>query len=369
MATLSRLFIHPVKSMAGMSVSHALTDISGLALDRIFMITETDGAFITARQFAQMVRFTPSLLPDGLHLTAPDGSQARIHFAGFAPQGQTTEVWGNHFTARVAGGEINRWLSGFFPRPVQLRWLGPTLTRRVKNHPSTPLSFADGFPCLLTTEASLHDLQNRCPARMVMAQFRPNLVVTDTRPWEEDNWKVIRIGDVIFDVVKPCSRCIMITINPDDGHPHPRGEPLTTLQKFRQDPDNGDIDFGHNLIPRTSGLLRSGDSVEILATRPGKIYPDHQASKTLAAPKQPDATFDIHWQGQAFRGNNQQTLLEQLQQQGIDIPCSCRAGICGCCRIRLIEGEVSALKKAAIAANGTILSCSCIPQTPLRLEP
>ncbi|PAP23145.1 MOSC domain-containing protein, partial [Salmonella enterica] len=73
MSTLSRLFIHPVKSMLGIGLTHARADICGLALDRIFMATEPDGTLLTARQFPQMVRFTPSPLHDGLHLTAPDG--------------------------------------------------------------------------------------------------------------------------------------------------------------------------------------------------------------------------------------------------------------------------------------------------------
>lgn len=86
MVTLTRLFIHPVKSMRGIGLTHALADISGLAFDRIFMITEPDGTFITARQFPQMVRFTPSPFHDGLHLTAPDGSSALVRFADFATQ-------------------------------------------------------------------------------------------------------------------------------------------------------------------------------------------------------------------------------------------------------------------------------------------
>ncbi|EKK5173894.1 MOSC N-terminal beta barrel domain-containing protein, partial [Cronobacter sakazakii] len=96
---LSQLFIHPVKSMRGLQVSHALADVSGLTFDRAFMVTETDGTFITARQYPQMVLFTPALLPDGLHLTAPDGSSAAIRFADFAAAPAPTEVWGNHFTA------------------------------------------------------------------------------------------------------------------------------------------------------------------------------------------------------------------------------------------------------------------------------
>ncbi|STJ30091.1 putative 2Fe-2S iron-sulfur cluster binding protein [Escherichia coli] len=97
MVTLTRLFIHPVKSMRGIGLTHALADVSGLAFDRIFMITEPDGTFITARQFPQMVRFTPSPVHDGLHLTAPDGSSAYVRFADFATQDAPTEVWGHTF--------------------------------------------------------------------------------------------------------------------------------------------------------------------------------------------------------------------------------------------------------------------------------
>lgn len=368
MATLSRLYIHSVKSMRGIGLTQALADISGMAFDRIFMLTESDGTFITARQYPQMVRFSAVPVLEGLHLTAPDGSNSVVRFTDFTDQQSPTEVWGNHFTARIAPDAINRWLSGFFRRDVQLRWVGAQPTRRVKRHENIPLSFADGFPYLLTSEASLRDLQRRCPAGVQMEQFRPNLVVTDVEAWEEDTWKVIRIGDVIFDVVKPCSRCIFTTISPEKGQKHPSGEPLSTLQSFRTALDNGDVDFGQNLIARNSGVLRVGDDVEILATSPAKIYGAGEQEETLDISGPSDAVIDIDWQGQTFRGNNQQILLEQLEQQGIRIPYSCRAGICGSCRVQLIDGEVSPLKKSAVADDGTILCCSCVPKTAIRLR-
>ncbi len=367
MLTLSRLFIHPVKSMRGIGLTHALADVSGLAFDRIFMLTEADGTFITARQFPQMVRFTPSPLHDGLHLTAPDGSSALVRFADFAPQDAPTEVWGNHFTARIAPDAINQWLSGFFSRSVHLRWGGPQLTRRVKRHAGVPLSFADGFPYLLVNDASLRDLQQRCPAGVQVEQFRPNIVVSGATAWEEDSWKVIRIGEVIFDVAKPCSRCIFTTVSPEKGQKHPSGEPLATLQTFRTAPDNGDVDFGLNLIARNSGVIRVGDDVEILATGPARVYGAAAQDDAVDAVQQPDTSVTIDWQGQAFQGNNQQVLLEQLENQGIRVPYSCRAGICGWRRIKLLEGEVNPLKKSALADDGTILSCSCVPKTALKL--
>lgn len=368
MISLSQLYIHPVKSMRGLALSHAKLATSGLAFDRIFMITEPDGTFITARQYPQMVLFTPAIQHDGLYLSAPDGSSAAVRFADFEPTPAATEVWGNHFTALVAPDEINSWLSGFFSRPVQLRWVGEQPTRRVKRFEEVPLSFADGFPFLLTNEASLRDLQNRCPASVKMIQFRPNLVVTGAEAWAEDSWQVVRIGGVTFDVAKPCSRCIFTTVSPERGRKHPGGEPLKTLQGFRTAQDNGAVDFGQNLIARSSGIIRVGDEVEVLASKPAKVYGPGAADEEQEQLEQQESLVSISWQGDEFRGDNQQLLLEQLEQQGIRVPYSCRAGICGSCRIRLLKGEVKALKKNAVRDDGTILCCSCVPAGDLKLE-
>ena len=369
MINLSQLHIYPVKSMRGLALSHTQVSASGAAYDRIFMITEPDGTFITARQYPQMVLFTPALLHDGLYLSAPDGSTATIRFADFTSALAPTEVWGNHFTAQIAPAAINDWLSSFFSRQVQLRWVGENLTRRVKQYQEVPLSFADGFPYLLTNEASLRDLQQRCPASVSMQQFRPNLVVTGTTAWAEDSWQVIRIGGVIFDVAKPCSRCVFTTISPELGHRHPSGEPLATLQSFRTAVGKNDVDFGQNLLARNSGVIRVGDEVEIVATKPAQRYGGGTVAESLPEQKTTSRQLTINWAGQRFQGNNQQVLLEQLEQQGIKVPYSCRAGICGSCRIHLLEGQVHGLKKGAIAGDGTILCCSCVPEGDISVAP
>lgn len=367
MITLSRLYVHPVKSLRGLQLSHAQVANHGLAFDRSFMITSPDGTFITARQYPQMVLFTPALLADGLYLTAPDGDSATIRFDDFAAEQQPTEVWGNHFTARVAPAAINQWLSGYFQRDVQLRWLGPALSRRVKKHPEVPLSFADGYPFLLINEASFSDLQQRCPAGVKLEQFRPNLVVTGAAPWAEDGWQVIRVGEVMFDLVKPCSRCVLTTVSTERGRKHPSGEPLTTLQSFRT-ADNGDVDFGQNMIARNSGIIRVGDTVEVLSNKPPRPYHAGKVTEKVQAPQNQAQSLTIDYQGQVFSGNNQQILLEQLEQQGIRVPYSCRAGICGTCQMTLVNGEVAPLTKSAVANDGTILSCSCIPKSDLTLR-
>ncbi|MGL9721195.1 YcbX family protein [Symbiopectobacterium sp.] len=366
MIGVSQLYVHPVKSLRGLQLSHALATPSGLAYDRSFMVTEPDGTFITARQFPEMVLFTPALLPDGLFLTAPDGAQALVCYADFAHTPQPTEVWGTHFSACIAPDNINQWLSGYFKRPVQLRWVGDMPSRRVKRFPDIPLGFADGYPYLLVNEASFQALRQRCSAGIKLIQFRPNIVVTGADAFAEDSWQTLRIGEVTFDVVKPCSRCVLTTVSTERGRKHPSGEPLATLQAFRT-AENGDVDFGQNMVARQSGIIRVGDSVEVLATKPPRLYSAGTSAATLEAPIQAEQGLSLHYQGRTLPGNNQQILLEQLEQHGVRVPYSCRAGVCGCCKMTLVSGEVSPLKRGAVREDGTILACSCVPQGDLVL--
>ncbi len=367
MVSLSRLYIHPVKSMRGLQLSHALVRAEGLAGDRAFMLTETDGTFITARQYPYMVLFTPVAVQNGLHISAPDGQSAMACYEDFAADPRPTEVWGNHFTAYIGPEAINNWLSGYIGHPVQLRWTGAQSHRRVKNHPRAPLSFADGYPYLLISEASFGDLQRRCPAGIKLTQFRPNLVVAGTEPYAEDRWRTLRIGNVPFEVVKPCSRCVLTTVSVGLGRKHPAAEPLRTLQGYRSG-ENGDVDFGQNLLARGSGIIRVGDEVEILTEQPPRRYISGQATESYAAPAGDEHSVAIDYRGQTFTGNNRQILLEQLEQQNIRIPYSCRAGLCGTCKVALLAGEVTPLTSSAVSEPGKILTCSCIPKTDIRLS-
>ncbi|WP_038913764.1 YcbX family protein [Dickeya zeae] len=366
MIVLSRLFVHPVKSMRGLQLSQAMVSPSGLAFDRMLMITEPDGTFITARQFPQLVLFTPVLTHEGVFLSAPDGQTCLVRVDDFAPDTAPTEVWGNHFQARIAPDAINQWLSGYLQRPVQLRWQGPVLSRRVKRHPDIPLGFVDGYPFLLVNDASFNDVRHRCGAGIRIEQFRPNLVVSGAEAFAEDGWQTLRIGEVMFDVAKPCSRCVLTTVSPERGRKHPAGEPLATLQQYRT-AENGDVDFGLNLIARNSGIIRAGDSVEVLSTKPPRPYGAGAVTESLTPPSSAAKPVHITYQGTEFTGNNQQILLEQLEQQGIRVPYSCRAGLCGCCRLTLNDGDVSPLKASARGEDGTILACSCIPAGDITL--
>lgn len=368
MITLSRLYTHPVKSMRGVRLSHAFADISGLTFDRNFMVTTLEGKFITARKYPQMLLFTPVMLNNGLHLRAPNGESATVLYQDFNDKQSPTEVWGNHFHALIAPEAINSWLSTFFDEPVQLRWLSPQLSRRVKEHQDVLMSFADGYPFLLINEASVQELQRRCPASIKLEQFRGNLIITGAKPFEEDTWKTIQIGDVVFTLDRPCSRCILTTVSPEKGIKHPHSEPLATLQTFRSD-ETGDVDFGQNVIIKNTGVIRVGDTLTVLETKPAKQYLVQERESDLAANslKTQANNVSLIFEETEYEGDNQNVILEQLESNGLTIPYSCRAGICGRCKIKLISGEVTPLKQSAIKENGYILACSCIPKTSVKL--
>ena len=126
--------------------------------------------------------------------------------------------------------------------------------------PADQVGFADGFPFLLISQASLDHLNRRLAAPLPMLRFRPNLVVSGCEPYAEDGWRHLRIGDLEFRVAKPCSRCIIPTIDPTTAQRS--AEPLRTLRGYRR--RDNKVYFGQNLIHDALGRLEVGMPVEVL---------------------------------------------------------------------------------------------------------
>ncbi len=95
-----------------------------------------------------------------------------------------------------------------------------------------------------------------------MLRFRPNLVIEGAEAFAEDNWKRIRIGDMQFELLKPCARCILTTIDPATGERSPDREPFATLKTYRE--VEGDVMFGQNMVNVGPGELEVGMEVEVL---------------------------------------------------------------------------------------------------------
>ncbi|MFD1008460.1 MOSC N-terminal beta barrel domain-containing protein [Oceanisphaera ostreae] len=271
MAVITQLNIYPLKSAAGISSNEAFVTREGILGDRRYMLAKPDGRFVTARTHPRLQSIQVTIVAGGLDLRYGDGALAVRHSV-FLQQPITTTVWDDDFIALSTHPEYDAWFSQILGEPLQLVWLGEH-SQRYRKSLNTAVSFADGYPLLLISEASLGDLNLRADAQLQMSQFRTNIVVADSRAFEEDGWRHIRIGEVEFLVAKPCSRCVMTTIEPGTEHFNAIKEPLATLLRYRRAAD-GEVYFGQNLIALNEGHIRLDDEVEVLEYAAAAMYPD-----------------------------------------------------------------------------------------------
>lgn len=259
MIRLAALYIHPVKSLHRLDCMALDLDPWGPRGDRRWLVTGPDGRFMTQRQYPAMARIFTALEGEALILTTEGKAPLHVEPPPPGTREVSVSVWKDHdITGCDAGDDAAYWLGDILDAPCRLVYMSDPARARPTGFGS--VSFADGFPLLVTNTASLDDLNARLEHPVPMERFRPNIVVETTHPWAEDEWRTLRIGDVELDLVKPCSRCIVTTIDQESGLiPVPR-EPLRTMTKFRHQP--GGVMFGQNAVIRRGGTIRTGDRVE-----------------------------------------------------------------------------------------------------------
>ena len=267
---LSALYIYPIKSAAGIPQKTVQLTARGLQHDRRYMVVGPDGQFMTQRRFPKMAVIRAQMIDEQLAISAPGLPNLRLP----VPTGEygkiEAEVWGDRTLTLSCGPTAQAWFTNFLGTRCQLVYMSDTSCRPT-DHGKLGLdkivSFADAYPYLLLSEASLMGLNHRLSAKkespVRMNRFRPNLVVRgDMPPHAEDEWNRIRIGDAIFNVAKPCARCSVPNVNQESGIR--TKEPSRTLATYRA--WDKEIWFGQNLIQEKpgSGRLKIGDEVEIL---------------------------------------------------------------------------------------------------------
>lgn len=262
MVALSELYVYPVKSAAGTRLSQSAVEHRGLQHDRRWMVVDDKGRFMSQRKHPRMALIWVKLA-EQMHLEAPGQRPLTLPLVP-AAQPRDVEVWGDLCLAWSMGSEAAAWLSEFLEMPCQLVYM-PEQSQRATAHGKLGadklVSFADAYPFLLISEASLADLNSRLETPVPMNRFRPNLVVTGCDAFAEDTWAQIRIGEVVFSVEKGCDRCSIPGVDQATGVASK--EPLPTLAAYRR--WQGKIWFGQNLLQTGLGTLRVGDPVEILA--------------------------------------------------------------------------------------------------------
>jgi MOSC domain-containing protein len=263
MITLSQLAIYPVKSTAQITLNSAQISPFGLLMDRRWMLIDDNGVMLTQRKHPRMCLIQCSFTDTHLVINAPDMPALKISLDQSGNSLNAT-VWKDTCRAMHCGNSAVEWFSAFLNTPARLVFFPGNENRQVDlNYASKGdiTAFSDGFPYLLISEASLSDLNSRLSTTVDMRRFRPNLVVSGTQAFAEDGWKQIRIGEITFNLVKPCSRCSIPSINPDTAEQ--AAEVVKTLAAYRM--QGHKILFGQNLIAEGMGKLDVGMEVEILA--------------------------------------------------------------------------------------------------------
>jgi uncharacterized protein YcbX len=257
---LSGIFIYPIKACAGVSLPHAELARRGLAGDRRYMLVDRSGLFVTQRDTPRLCLVATALTPSGIEVSSPGRANLllpRELEAGMF-ESRAYRVWDDSGRA-LRHPQGSAWFSDFLGDEVSLLYMPDDELRAVspsRAQPGDIVSFADGYPLLVISEASLADLNARLPAPLEMRRFRPNLVLSGCEPYAEDRLRSLRIGNVTFRAVKPCERCVVTTIDPNTGQAG--REPLRTLASYRL--EDGKVLFGMNLIHDGLGQLSVGDA-------------------------------------------------------------------------------------------------------------
>ena len=271
--SVAELYLHPIKSCAGMAVREALLVETGLDLDRQWMVVDAQGEMLTQRELPRMALITFTLKHSELVLRAP--GMLALHLRLDVVEAATrVRVWSDEVRAFEMGALAAQWFTDFLGQPLRLVRFDPD-QRRLSDPAwagdiATENGFADGFPLLIASRASLADLNARLAARgqasVDMRRFRPNLVLDGLEAFDEDHLDILTVATdgapVVLKLVKPCTRCTIPNVNPDSaaaGH-----EPGDTLAGFRADPRmGGAITFGMNavIVSGFDSTLRVGQRV------------------------------------------------------------------------------------------------------------
>ena len=259
---VSNLSIYPVKSCREIKQNSGWVEAFGLRNDRRWMVVDEEGVMLTQRKIAKMCLIQPEITETGLLLNAPAMNNIYIEYPHVNKK-IIVKVWADQCQAYDAGDEVAGWLSEFLSTECRLVYFPEDEFRQVDPdyaNEGDKTAFSDGFPLLLISQGSLDDLNHRLSTPITMSRFRPNIVIKGCQPFAEDSWKKIRIAEITFRIVKPCSRCVIPSINIETAEKE--DEPLKTLVNYRK--RDNKIFFGQNVIADSTGKIEVGLPVEII---------------------------------------------------------------------------------------------------------
>jgi uncharacterized protein YcbX len=266
-ARIVEINIYPVKSCRGIPLAAAELTRTGLLHDRHWMLVRPNGRFVTQRELPRMALIGTKVGADGLTLDAPGMPTLNVPRAQ-GGRSRPVTVWKFDGRGIDCGAEAAAWATQFLGTELSLvsfdvsqpRVCSPEWTQGI----TSVTEFADGYPILVISRASLADLNSRLPKALPMERFRPNVVIDGVAAYEEDRIHELRVNGATLRLVKPCARCSITTTDQQAGAVD-GVEPLRTLKEFRFDRELRGVTFGQNaiVVDGVGGRLRVGDSLAL----------------------------------------------------------------------------------------------------------
>ncbi|OWR45616.1 Mo-molybdopterin cofactor sulfurase [Danaus plexippus plexippus] len=253
--TLKDIYIYPIKSCGPVQKDRAECTLLGLKdgwlRDRVLMVIDGKNNFITARGYPQLLSIRPTVRNSVLTLQHNDMEILNVDLSEVPLQSvETATVWGVEVPVYDCGFDASEWVSRLLDKSAnnfRLVLYASNNSRKLKRPANNVYKFRktdtgalpDELPFHLMNETSIDDLNTKLQGNKVCYKnFRPNFLITGARPYEEDDWKYVKIGENIFEVIKPCTRCMLTTIDPETGTRDSKSEPIQTLKSYRQITDS-----------------------------------------------------------------------------------------------------------------------------------
>lgn len=265
-ATITGLFVYPVKSAHGIERARVPLTARGLEWDRQWMIVNPRGMFLTQRSHPHLARLVPEVRDEALVLSFP-GLAPLVVPLNLRGTPANVRVWDDACVGLDAGTEAAEWVSRAIGEPLRLVRATPEMGRNANakfaGATPAPLGFPDGYPILVCNEASLEDLNARLPRPVPMDRFRPNLVLRGLPAWAEDRIDTLAFGAVTLRLVKPCTRCTIPSIDQETGQPST--DPGPALKQFRFSRELLGVMFGENavIVSGVGNILETGAAAQV----------------------------------------------------------------------------------------------------------
>ncbi len=248
-ARLVGLYVYPIKSAAGLRCQTVELTESGFKHDREWMVVDANGRFVTQRENGRLALLHTRLVADQLQISSPElAGRVTLETDHGGPR-KEVRVWRSVCAALDAGEEAAEFISLLLRKPVRLVRFDQA--RRRQSNPEwthgmeVSTLFSDGYPLLVLSQASIDDLAQRSGQNLEVERFRPNVLIDGVEPYAEDSAQWLRVASTSIRLTKPCTRCVIPTLDPATGIGS-GDEPLATLKGYRMNLALNGAVFGRN---------------------------------------------------------------------------------------------------------------------------